>query len=291
MERNDNLTNNQDYNLLGKVSLFRVLRETKLGYVLESDDGDEYFLHHNECAGRYLTFNDNVKAFVYVDKMKRLACTLEKPLITVENAGFGKVVGASNSGVFISIGTSKDILFSLEHMPKALWPQVDDYLCGRLVVRAKNLCFKQLNKTEIIALNDGTKFTVDQEVEGYVYRISEDGINLVTKDYNVIFIHKSSLRKKYRLGELVNCKITKISENDYSATTIEQKEIARISDSEILLNYLNEHNGVMNYGDKTDAAIIEHVFHMSKSAFKRALGNLYHEGLVILEDKKTILKR
>ena len=280
-----------NYDLIGKISSFRVLRETNLGYILEDIDGNEYFLHHNECDGKHLHFNDEVDAFLYVDKLKRVAATLYKPLVTTKKAAFCEVVGKSDSGVYVNIGISKDILFSKDSYVEKYEPDVGSLLLGNLKYRAHNLYFRLLNKDEIIALNKGDKLIEGNKYLAYVYRISDSGVNFVTKDYNVIFVHKSNLRSRPKLGEAMEVKITKVNETDYTGTTIEQKELERLSDADIILNFLKEHNGVMNYGDKTDAIVIDHVFKMSKSAFKRALGKLYKDDLVILEDKKTILKR
>ena len=289
MERNEEVVIN--YDLIGKISNFRVLRETNLGYILEDIDGNEYFLHHNECDGKHLHFNDNVDAFLYVDKQKRVAATLYKPFATIKKASFCEVVGKSDSGVYLNIGISKDILFSKDSYLEKYEPLIGSLLLGNLKYRAHNLYFRLLNKDEIINMNEGTKLEEGNKYIAYVYRISDSGINLVTKDYNVIFVHKSNLRGFPHLGDALEVKIIKANETDYTASAIEQKEIERLSDADIILDYLKEHNGVMNYGDKTDAMIIDHVFKMSKAAFKRALGKLYKDDLVILEDKKTILKR
>lgn len=280
-----------NYDLVGKISNFRVLRETNLGYILEDLDGNEYFLHHNECDGRHLKFNDYVDAFLYVDKQKRVAATLYRPLATTIKSAFCKVVGKSASGVYVNIGISKDILFSKDSYVEKYEPSIDGLLLGNLKYRAHNLYFRLLNKDEILALNKGEKLEEGKKYNAYVYRISDSGVNFVTDDYNVIFVHKSNLRGIPKLGDKLEVKITKTNETDYTGTCIEQKEIERLNDADVILEYLYEHNGVMNYGDKTDAMIIEHVFKMSKSAFKRALGKLYKDDLVILEDKKTILKR
>lgn len=290
MERNDEYRQ-YNYDLIGKTSSFRVLRETNLGYILEDIDGNEYFLHHNECDGRHLKFNENVDAFLYVDKQKRVAATLYKPFVSITHSAFCNVVGKSDSGVYVNIGISKDILFSKDSYLEKYEPSIDNLLLGNLKYRAHNLYFRLLNKDEIIALNKGDKLEVNKKYIAYVYRITDAGVNLVTKDFNVIFVHKTALRSNPHLGDALEVKITKANETDYTGTCIEQKEIERISDSEIVLNYLKNHNGVMNYTDKTEPIIIEKVFNMSKGAFKRALGMLYKDGLVILEEKKTILKR
>ena len=65
---------------LGHIDRYKVGRETKLGYILLKD-GNEYFLHHNECNGRLLYSGDYVDAFLYADKQGRVAATLYPPLV------------------------------------------------------------------------------------------------------------------------------------------------------------------------------------------------------------------
>ncbi len=275
---------------LGLISTYVVKRETQLGYMI-ADESGEYFLHHNECAGHVLKDGEKVDAFLYVDKMKRIAATLFLPRITVSKGGLCEVVNVGSFGVFVHIGISRDILLSNDDLQENRWPKVGDKVACCLRTRANNLFIKLLNKQEILAIHTGEELEIGQTIQAYVYRIVEQGINLVDKDYNIIFIYHTNLRKSYRLGELVECKIiSKNALNDYSATVIQQKEIMRFDDSDTILEYLNNHNGVMNFTDQTSPEILMKFFKMSKSSFKRAIGKLYKEEKIIIEEKKIILK-
>jgi predicted RNA-binding protein (virulence factor B family) len=60
-------------------------------------------------------------------------------------------------------------------------------------------------------------------------------------------------------------------------------------DADVILNYLNDNDGVMNITAKTSVDKIENTFNMSKASFKRALGNLYKKRLIEFKDDKTYL--
>lgn len=81
-------------NNLGKIKEFKVVKETKLGYMLV-EGKNEYFLHHNESNYQILQPGDSVKAFIYADKKGRLAATLYLPTMTVDKIGFGTVVAVT----------------------------------------------------------------------------------------------------------------------------------------------------------------------------------------------------
>ena len=282
---------------LGKISKFNILRETNLGYVLEKDY-IEYFLHHNECNGKILYPGDSVDAFLYLDKKNRVAATLFKPLIEANQIGFLKVMGVKQDiGVFCNIGISKDILLSRDDLPHSFkdWPLVDDYVLVELRVKANHLILKPASKTQILQkqqelFNDGLpKLSVGSVVSGRVYRITADGINIVTDDYQVVFVFKNNFRKNYHLGEVVEVKIIDIHPDDYSGTINKNKEFQIQDDLKIIEDYLNANNGVSLITEKSSPELISRCFNMSKSAFKKALGGLLKQGKIRITDTKIIL--
>lgn len=282
---------------LGKVSKFNIIRETKLGYVLEKDYV-EYFLHHNECNGKLLYPGDSVDAFLYLDKKNRVAATLFKPVIETNQIGFLKVMGVKQEiGAFCNIGISKDILLSRDDLPHSFkeWPIVDDLVLAELRVKNNHLILKPATKTQILNKHkelygdDYQKLALNSVVSGRVYRITPDGINIVTDNYEIIFIFKTNYRKNYRLGEIVEAKIIDIHDDDYSGTINKNKEFQIQDDLKIILEYLQANNGVCLITEKSSPELINHCFNMSKSAYKKALGALLKQGKIEITDTKIIL--
>ena len=275
--------------MLGKVNKAIVDRETQIGYMLKIDD-NEVFLHYNECSGKSLQPNQEVDAFIYLDKKNRIAATLEKPWVTIDNPGFGKVVEKKDFGVFVNIGVSKDVLISNDDLPvdTKLWPIEKDELLVILKIIRDKIVAKPLLKTDIEILKQDN-LEENKKYIGYVYRISNDGINIVTKNYNNIFIYYKFLRKNYRLGEKLEFRVTKISDNGILGTTIENKEIQIVDDAKLLYEHMIKNNDVLNFTEKTDPDIIYRVFKMSKTAFKNAIGYLYKRDLISILDDKIIL--
>ena len=273
---------------LGLISKYTVLRETDIGYMIQDDVG-EFFLHHNECDGRHLLDGEVVDAFLYIDKMKRVAATLLKPKITIETGGICEVVESNSAGVFVNIGINRDILLSSDDLIEGKWPQIGDFLPCSLKTRAMNLFIRILTKPEMLSLHDGVNLEVGKKYLAHVYRITDKGINAFDDHFNVFFIYHKNLRKSYRIGETIDVKILEKNIDDYSGTLIEQKELMIEDDGEIIISYLKEHKGVMSYTSKSSPESIFRVFKMSKAAFKRALGNLYKKGIVSLQEDRTVL--
>lgn len=280
---------------LGHISKFKIVRETNLGYVLELD-GIEYFLHHNECNGKLLFPGDYVKAFLYMDKKNRIAATLFTPVLEADEIGFLKVVGSKEEiGVFCNIGISKDILFSRDDLPRSFkdWPKVDETILGELRVKNDHLVIKPATKTQILnkqaSLSDVIKHEKGELVKAKVYRFSEDGISLVTEDFQVIFVYKTNYRKSYHLGEEVEVKILDCHDDYYNGTVNRNKEFQIQDDAKIILDYLAKNNGVSLITEKSSPELISKVLNMSKAAYKKALGGLLKENKIIITETKIIL--
>lgn len=279
---------------LGHINKYKVDRETKLGYVLLDNQENEYFLHHNECKGQSFVEGDEVEAFIYVDKKGREAATLHLPTITLDKVGIGLVASSvSDLGVFINIGISKDILLSKDELPLSFkaWPKEGDKVACVMKVRANKLILRMASKKDIIYFdNKDINYAEGERVDGYVYRVTDEGINLVTEDLKVIFVYKANLRGFFHLGQKVNVKIVKKNIDDYNGTMIEEKSAQIQDDKIILLNFLNEHNGVMMITEESSPELISHLFHMSKSSFKHAIGGLLKDGKIEKLEDKIVLK-
>lgn len=275
---------------LGLISKYKVERETNLGYTI-SDETGEYFLHHNECNHQHFKDGDIVEAFLYTDKQQRVAATCFMPYITLEKAALCEVVNKTHTGCYVNIGISRDLLLSSDDLPPALMPNVGDKVLCKVRIHNNKLYIKLLSKNDILSLQDNFKLNVKDKVNGYVYRVTESGVNFFDSHYNIIFVHKSNLKHPYRVGEYIEGRIIYVNENninEYTATTIEQKELILEDDKNKILEYLDTHFGIMQITEQSDALVIDKVFKMSKSAFKRALGSLYKDRKINIEEKRIV---
>ena len=275
---------------LGEFNTLRVLRKSDLGYMLT--DGKEDILMHFKQATLELEINTEVKVFVYADKEKRLTATMIEPFVTINEAGFVKVVEVlPEVGVFVNVNTPKDVLISKDYLPfdKNQWPLVDDNLFIRLKLKGNILVGKPLNRFEIKELKSGMKYADFENVEGYVCRIAEKGVGIITKDKIYVFVPTHQLRGDIRMGQLVNVTITKSLDGECYGTLNAHKEDLIDVDKKTILDFLDSHHGRMNLTAKSSSEDIEKVFKMSRKAFKRALGALYKERKVDFVDNRTIL--
>lgn len=278
---------------IGEVGKFVVKRETDISYTLSPDDDEltnYVFLHFNQ-ATRKLEPGEIIEAFLYYDQKKRLCATMETPLITTNKYDFVEVVDyLEKAGSFVNIGISKDILLSKDFLPQNIrhWPKLGDKVPCILIEKQHQIVARIVTPQDLNV--KAPQLKVGDTINGVVVKTSPAGITICTPKYQFVFLHKSYIRKEYRIGEEVMCKIININElGNYHASTIEQKEFSRLSDSTIILNYLKKLGGIIPLGNASTPEEINKYFKMSKSAFKRAVGALYKDRLITIEDHKIIL--
>lgn len=274
---------------IGEINTLKVKRKTDIGYML-TDGVEDVFLHFNESNHQNLQDNQTVTAFLYYDAKARLAATLSTPIITVSKADFVVVKEINYElGVFVGNNISKDMLVSKDYLPYdfKLWPEKGDTLFCSLKLKNR-LVAKPLNKVEI-PLKPETKLGFQQQVDAYVIHAGKEGLNMMTQEGHLIFVHHTQMRRPYRLGEKANVRIARINETDYSGSLIEVKEKMMDQDAEMIYAYLVQNGGQMPFTSDSDKDAIYATFNLSKKAFKRALGRLYSERKVIFQDDQTII--
>ena len=131
---------------------------------------------------------------------------------------------------------------------------------------------------------------IGDRLKGSVYNITERGAFLFTEERYIVFIDHCEIPHRPRVGETVEMRVTYLREDGrLNASLRPFKEAARLEDADRLLALLKKHNGKMPYTDSTSPIVIQDRFHISKAAFKRALGRLYKDGLIEQRDGWTYL--
>lgn len=270
----------------GKMINLTVDRVSDIGYILSNGNKEEeVLLHFNECNGKELNVDENVDVFIFFDHKKRLAATLHVPIITVFDCDWVEVVDVVNFGVFVNIGIRKDILLSSDDLPlnKALWPITGDKIFAYLVNdNDKGLLIKLATRNDFLDIfQEAPKDIYGTKIDVRVIKIGSEGINVVSEEGYLGFIHNTEYKEEPRLGSLINARVINVKINhEINLSLIPQKELAIVDDTDTILDYLNTHNGKMPLCDISSPEEIKSLLDISKSAFKRAMGKLLKEKLI-----------
>ncbi|MBI9009495.1 MAG: hypothetical protein JEZ05_05635 [Tenericutes bacterium] len=275
---------------IGKINTLKILRETDISYLL-TDGVEEVFLHKKEAKKPYLE-NEEIDVFLYVDNQGRKTASTQEPLIMLGEVKLLEVVEIGHRyGAFLYYGMIKDLMVSYDDLPinKNKWPQVSDKMFVKMISKGEKLFGHIVGRKQITdEFPDREALVEGATVGAYVMFLIENGLVAYSEAGDEIFVHSNNFREDYRIGEFCEPKILKRNPSgEYTATLIEQKEVMLEEDALRILEYLEDNDGEMVLTDKSSPDIIYQTFHMSKSAFKRALGSLYKAKKVELEKNKT----
>lgn len=277
---------------IGDTNLFTVQNVENHAYILSHEEANIPMEKHE--ATESLKPGENIEAFVYINHDKNLAATMKEPYIDQYRAAFVAVVEKKEGlGVFVDIGLKKDMLVSKDDLPhlKNQWPHIGDKLFCYLKTAKNQMVARPVSRFRMLEfIRPKRTLEKDETIKAYVHRLSDEGLVLFSEEGHEIFVYYKHTRKAHRFGEALEVTITIVRDDlHYNGTLIEQKELVMEEDAQRIMNYLEEHK-TMDLHDKSSPEAIFEVFHMSKAAFKRALGQLYKAEKVSLEKDKTRLK-
>lgn len=266
---------------IGKTNTLTILRNTSVGMYLGDNENAEILLPKKYIKPEF-QIGDEVDVFVYKDSEDRLIATTLKPYAQVGDFANLKAVSVSRIGAFLDWGLEKDLLVPFKEQRHKMFEGFSyvvyvylDEVTERLVATSK---FNKFLEIENITLTQG------EEVDLLVYDESPLGFNCIINNKHRGLIYANDVYQDIQPGDQLKGYVKLIRPDkliDLSLQPIGFKNV--LSSTDLILNYLNEHNGFMNLTDKSSPEEIERVFKMSKATFKKSIGVLYRQRKVRLE--------
>jgi uncharacterized protein len=272
---------------LGKTNTLTILRHTSVGAYLGDNENSEVLLPLKYVKGD-MNVGENVDVFIYKDSEDRIIATTLKPHAEVEEFAFLKAVSVSKIGAFLDWGLEKDILVPFKEQRHKMFEGFEyvvylylDEVSQRIVATSK---LNKFFETETIALEQG------QEVDLLVYDESSLGFSCVINNAYKGLIYANDIYQDIHIGDFLKGYVQLIRPDklvDISLQPVGFKKV--LSSTDIILNYLVDHEGVLDLTDKSSPEEIEKRFNMSKATFKKSIGVLYRQRKVLLKDDGVYL--
>lgn len=272
---------------IGKLNTLKVIDANDMQYTL-SDGQQQISLPRANTVQPSLNEGEELTVFVYTNKEGVLTATTKKPYAEVNHFAYLKVVAESPHGVFMDLGTEKDLF-----VPKSeqRWPMVKgksyviyiylDTVNNHMVGTTKLQRYTE--KTEI-ALEEG------EEVDLLIYEETDLGYNAIINNRYRGLLYFSEIFEDLRIGTKRKGWIKKVYPDGKIDLSLNQQGYGHIlSSKDIVLNALKKNKGHLNFGDKSTPEDIYQKFKISKKAFKKAVGALYKERLISVSDSEITL--
>lgn len=275
---------------LGKTQELVVVKETNFGVYLNTPSGqeDEKILLPKAQVPPDTRLKDVITVFVYKDSEDRPIATTLEPELELGQVARLHVKEVTNIGAFLEWGLAKDLLLPYKEQ---LYPvkSGDAVLVTLYVDKSKRLC---ASMKVYDALRNDSNYQKDDEVYGRVYEISDNfGVFIAVDDQYSALLPKKEVFEDYRINQPVYARVAQVMEDGRLTLSVRKKIPEQMNeDAEVIYDCLDMAGGFLPYHDKSDPEIIIKEFHMSKNAFKRAIGHLMKAGKISIE-KNGIRKK
>lgn len=268
---------------IGKYNLVTVSSKSEKGYDLVDRDGERIFLPDFEIDYE-VEPEEELEVFAYRNNHDDLVASAFEPTVLLGEFGYVQVKSNSNFGSFLNWGINKDLLapFNQQKNPMDVdgWYIVYCYLDERYNKLAASSKIDSFLKEHRDELEEG------QKVEIMVINESDLGVNVIVNNtYRGLIFHNENFQDLHT-GDVKPAFVKNVREDgklDIRLTQVGTKGLD--NEAQYLLKELRSADGYLALTDKSDPQVITEELEMSKKAFKRAVGALYKQRLITLEDK------
>jgi uncharacterized protein len=266
---------------IGQFNQLTVIKMVDHGLYVDGGDLGEILLPKREvpdpCA-----LGDQLKVFIYTDSEDRFMATTTEPLAFVGEIACLTVLQTTAVGAFLDWGLPKDLLVPFSEQKT---PLVEGQVCvvyvflddrTERIVASTKLSRHVMFETLDVERGQAVELLIcDQSPLGYSALIDSKGLGL---------IHNGDVFTEIEIGQTLPGYIKKVREDGQIDLSIQAPGYEKIKGiAGDILEALEKAGGQLNVSDKSPPEIIYANFGISKKAFKKAIGRLYKERLIVIE--------
>ncbi|NMA84680.1 MAG: S1 RNA-binding domain-containing protein [Epulopiscium sp.] len=269
---------------LGEVQKLIIKRFTTVGAYLnvnEAEAEDDILLPKAQLP-EDAEVGDKIEVMVYNDSEDRMIATVNRSKLQVGEVGRLKVVSQTRIGSFLDWGLEKDLFLPFSETVGSV-ELGKEYLVGVYIDKSDRLC-ATMNIRNFLYTD--SPYKANDKVKGTIYNIHPDlGAFVAVEDQYEGLIPKKELFELYQVGDIVEARVTNVQEDGKLDLSLREKaHIQMDKDAKFIVSKLENAGGFLPLNDKSSPAQIKKELNMSKAGFKRAIGRLYKEKLIVFED-------
>jgi len=267
----------------GKYNKLRVTKKVEFGVYLDGGDDRSEILMPRRYVPEACEVDDELDVFIYFDSEDRIIATSEKPLVTVDECAFLKVVEESRYGAFVDWGLSKDLFVPYREQKTPMREGQRYVVFAAYDVESDRLYGS--SRLELFVGNKSMTYKEGDVVEAIVAEQTPMGFKAIIENKHWGLIYGNEVFSDTRVGDRVSCFVKKIREDDKIDLSLQKQGYKHVVDvTGDILAKMVQAGGTINVTDNASPEVIYKTFGVSKKVFKKAIGALYRERLITIDD-------
>jgi len=272
---------------IGKFNHLKVKRATRHGAYLADEQGNEVLLPV-KFVSETLRLEDLITVFIYTDSEDRVTATTQMPIAQRDEFACLKVKDITTHGAFLDWGLDKDLFApfkeQLDRMRKGESYLVYIYLDEKTNRLAASSKIKKFLDNKKIEIEKGEK------VKLLVWNKTDLGMNVIINNRYAGLIFKDDLHTTIKTGDKVTGYIKNIRPDNKIDVVLHKPGYEAIEpNAQRILLKIRQNEGYLNLNDNSDPEEIKNQLHISKKAFKKAIGILYKKKLIRITNEGLYL--
>lgn len=266
---------------IGHFNRLRIVSFTDHGALLDAGDRQQILMPKKYTLPS-MHPGDEVEVFVYYDQSNRLVATTEQPLARVGEFAYLRVSWTNRYGAFLDWGLMKDLFVPFgeqHHRLEAghrcwVYIYIDDRT-QRIVGTTK------IDRYLSDAMPD---WLPGHEVDAFVWKQTELGFKLVVENQYEGLIYRNEIFSPVRVGDRLRAVVKQVRPDGKVDLMLQHMGMKPVYDfAARLLTELQEAGGMLPFSDHSDPDDVTERFQVSKKVFKKAVGQLYKDRLIVIE--------
>ncbi len=269
---------------LGKRNRVMIVRETAQGLYVDGEALGDILLPRRYCSP-LMVRGGEVDVFVYRDSEDRFVATTDTPHAVAGEFAYLRVVQVSpNVGAFLDWGLEKDLL-----LPVREWPRdgvrEGDWLVVRVLVDDRSQRIVASARLTKYLSQEPAEYEAGEAVDALIEAETELGWRVIINQAHRGLIYRNDVAEPLVVGTQREAYVVRVREDGKVDLTIHRSGYQRVRRlSAEIVDRLAEAGGFLPYHDGSSPAEIQAAFGVSKKAFKQAIGALYREKRIVIEE-------
>lgn len=271
-----------DFIRLGDYNRMTVVKTVDFGVYLDGGEEGEVLL-----PAKYVPDGckegDELEVFVYLDNEERLVATTQTPLAKVGDFACLEVSWVNEYGAFLNWGLMKDLFcpfreqkMKMEKGKRYIVHVHIDHESHRIVASAK---------VERYFDPSFPPYRYGDEVSLLVWQKTDLGFKVIVDNRYAGLVYSNQIFREIRTGDRMKGYIEAVREDGKIDVMLQPTGWRMTKETaDVLLDYLETHQGVCRLTDKSPAEDIYQAFQVSKKSYKKAVGDLYKRRLITIEE-------
>ena len=267
---------------IGQFNQLEIVKDSDKGLHLDAGKFGEILLPRRFVKTRSKV-GDRVEVFVYLDSDDRVVATTETPHATEGSFAWLKVAEVNSVGAFLDWGLPKDLL--LPFAQQKFTPEVGKRVMVRVYLDNSNRLAAS-SRIDNYLQDEAPDYKVGQVVDLLIADKTELGFKAIVDNTYWGILYSNELFQPIKKGENITGYVKRVREDNKLDITLTQPGYEKIPGvAEQILDVLKEHDGYLMITDKSSPEAIRSVFKISKKVYKKAVGALYKERRIAIEEK------